>query len=432
MGRKFADFTVTAEEHSSELLQESGQLGEDVALALTDTDQQLIQQTATQDEGFTGVIVGDSSASENEQVMELETLNGGIQETFDAVYQFEDLLDIAQRAEKGEGLSDDAAQLVEMTHENLVKRLSLTKGSGIKSPVLSLENYRSKYSRKGATTITVATLEANFKEIVVKIKQAILRAWNIIQQTISDIAKNALVIKGQVKILETQLFSLKKKDSTMTHTELVKSGNGVRIGSKADAQTAGQILMSAKALIEGSANMADALRSFDVNGSWFTQTSSMVQRVVTSLGQGGSAGSHGHFGQGKSLSFSINEDSTVSIGFVETGNPVQSAKAPSIDEMLSIVKQTYEVADELAAFQKLLPSFKRSSEEVIKTVDGIVSDNNDDTERKEETRRSIRSAIDLVTYFGSSVPRKVYEVLRYTTAFLTEGVNNYGQRVTAQ
>lgn len=432
MGRKFIEFTVTAEELSTGLLQETGQPGSEVALAVTDTDQQLVQQTiAQEDEQFDGVVVGDETAAEQQRVMELESLNGGIQETFDAVTQFEDLLDIAERAEKGEGLTEDAAQLVQMTHEGMVNRSSLIKHLKLTKPVLSLENYRSQYSKKAATYATVATLEANFKQILIKIKEAIIRAWNIVQNGLTALVKNVHVTQAQIHTLSAQLNKLNSTDSSMRHSELLKVANGIRIGNKSDPQTAKMILISSLDLIHGAESMSDMLRSFNTNDRWFEQAASMVESVVTKLGSGAGQGTYGHLGNGLSVSFQRNSDDTISIGNVETGNPVEHAKAPTIDEMQSLLGDASMVVKSLKNYQRVLPDFKKASETIIKSVDDMISASQDSSDDKENQRKAIRSAIDMVTYFGSNVPSRVYFALKHVLAYISAGTNNYGRRETA-
>lgn len=305
------------------------------------------------------------------------------------------------------------------------------KGSSVKNPVLSLEHYRSDHSRKGASRVTVVTIESNFREILSKLKEAIIRAWNAIHQGLTNLIKNTEAVNIQLRSLEMQLNQLNRQDTRPKHSELQKPANGIRVGNKADVSTCLQILNTSGKLIDGGFQLVEALRNINLDERWFDQASSIVERVVHGLGPGAGDGTYGHLGAGRSVSFQRNSDSTISIGTVETGNPIEDARAPDIEEMKRLVKATDDVVSKLKAYERTLPAFRKASDTIIKTVDSIIGESNEETSVKEEKRKAIRAAVDMVTYFGSNVPGRTYAAIKYITTYITAGVNNYRQRDVA-
>lgn len=174
----------------------------------------------------------DDVVAETEEVSEME---GAVQEGTEASDTLVDLSGAMQeKVADGEGLSEDAAKVAEITIESIRVRLGMPKSIG-RMP--SMESFKSPRSRVEATKIALEATEGTFAKLWERIKAICSSIGESIKKFIANLLNNYGMLKKHLVVLQTKAKALKgaPEKADLDKGSLAKFFSQ---GGKADAGTA--------------------------------------------------------------------------------------------------------------------------------------------------------------------------------------------------
>lgn len=379
------------------------------------TDSGTSDETAAVADGQTAMVEGDQVLQEEGQGIEQDGEAATL--AMDATDKLQELVGAAERAKESGGFTQDFAQVVEITHEAIVAPLGMShrKTQHLSSPIVSLEHYSNVHFKDSA-------VEATCEKIRESIRQMIERVINALRNIATRIYNYGKELFSQKKTLEQQIASLEKaakakKDFKKKEEELGEAGAGARIGKEASAKTATDICLSAQRLMTASyAFMADVAHA-PSTGKSVDDLVNMRDKYIGRIGGGETPGTYGNLGKGQSIEFA--EDESGKLYIVDNGDEHSVVvKAPTADEVLSVLKAASKVLEEISEFNEIT----KYAETTIKGTIEKLTKGVQDEQAAEDLTAPARALLDFVTFFSTTAPRvsssAVREVLRYCSAGL--------------
>jgi len=414
-------------------------LSEEGALGATEDALEAAETAVDVAEGNTEVVA---------EAGEIDNLDTGIEDAFEAVDKVEELKDIAEETMQEGGMDEATAKAVEVAHESIMAAIGMShRHSGrTDSPVLSTESYRSAQSRSAATKLTIEKLSESAGKIIENIKRALKHAWNMVQNFFAGIMRNRALMEKHLNSLDAKVKGI-AAGSTMKSDKVKGGANGIRIDGKADADTASKVLQSASSLLSASQTVAAEVGKASLNddgtaGKWVADFGTKLSTAVHRLGNNGKAegkDAYGYLAGGRALVIDGGTDEQAArVSIVEVGKKVEEASAPSIDQMKRLVTQAKTVLNELRAYEKSIGDLRKGSELAIKALDHASSmtskaqdpDDKAATEAagkaRDGVKKAARTVITAMNKFGGPIPGSAFAAVKATADYVTAGVNNYG------
>lgn len=405
-----------------ENLSESGQLGatEDaVEAANTATD------------------VAEGNAEVVEDAAELDNIDTGVDDAFEAVDRIEELKDVAEGAMQEGGLTEDAAKTLEIAHESIMSSLGLShrKTNLSAKPVTTFESYRSSTSRAHATMVTLESLGDSIKTVVENIKRALKAALNMVQNFVAGLIRNRSLMDKHLTNLESKLKAIPSTAKPKSPT--VKGGaNSIRVDGKASAQTALQVLESSGKLIQGGAAVAASVAAFSATANWVNEFNASLKKVAEALGAGGSdegKKGYGHLSRGRSLVLVGGEEAGEAsrVELAEVQKKVEAADAPSVQEMSTVVRQAKSVLQALGQYERAIKDLQKGAQSALSSLESGYkaaakgSEQEDDKKTAGDVKAASRTVISALNKFGSPIPTAAFDAVKSAADFVTAGINNF-------
>ena len=395
------------------------------------------------------VDVADGNTEVVAEAGEIDNLDTGIEDAFEAVDKVEELKDIAEETMQDGGMDEATAKAVEVAHESIMAAIGMShRHSGrTDSPVLSNESYRSAQSRTSATKLTIEKLSESAGKIIENIKRALKHAWNMVQNFFAGIMRNRALMEKHLNSLEGKVKAI-PAGASMKGDKIKGGVNGIRIDGKADADTASKVLQSASSLLSASQAVAAEVGKASLNddgsaGKWVQDFSGKLTTAIHRLGTNGKAegkDAYGYLAGGRAVVVEGGTDEQAArIQLVEVGKKAEEAAAPSVDQMKRLVTQAKTVLGELRAYEKSIGDLKKGSELALRSLDHAssmtqkASQSEDDkagneaaNKTRDGVKKAARTVISAMNKFGGPVPGAAFAAVKATADYVTAGVNNYG------
>lgn len=412
---KLANLLATNEDLSS-----SGALGatEDALKA---------QETATE--------VADGNVEVIENAGEIDNLNTGIEDAFEASDRVEELLGAAEETMQQGGMSEKEAELLEISHESILSSLGMghRTTTHTSNPVPSLESFGSEVSRGSATLVTVESLKDTGKTIISKIVAALKAAWNTVSNFIAGLLRNRAVMARHLDNLEAKVKAI-PADAKPAKDSFKTAAAALSVAGKADVSTAKKILMTAKGLVNASITISGAFGAAADSKGAVTTIKAAVQRLPK---RGSDFGDLTH---GRTIAVKT-EDDYVTLEVKDSGAKAESIEAPSKAQMLDLISDAKARLTELRAAEKLAPGFKDVVEKITKRLsevkDQVRSKVGSDESKAEhsasaEAKKNARLAQAMMSKAGGTFPGAAYQAVKAVADYVTAGVNNHKAEAKAE
>lgn len=408
---RFANIIATVES-----LSESGALGatEDALEAA---------QTATD--------VAEGNVEVIEGVAEIDNMDTGIEDAFEAEGKIEDLLDAAEETLKEGGMSEAEAKLLEVSHESIMSTLGMGHRNTqlSRNPVCSLESYAGEQTRRSATMVTIESLKDSAmgiaKNIVAALKAALATVLNFIVGLLRNrglMEKHLNNLKSKVDKIDTTKFKKSKEDFAAAASSLTVDG-------KASVATATQILESAKKVVAGAITISSVLKTkADADPE---EAVSAVRSAVTSIGRHGDG--YGHLTGGRHLKIE-EKDGVINVTASEGSAKADKIAAPSKQEMSGLLTKALEVIRGLREFEKTQTKLKDAVEAIVARLNEYTSvvrskigteESKKKGEEAAKARKTARVARTIMTKAGGIMPSLAFAAVKAVADYVTAGLRNY-------
>lgn len=199
-----------------------------------------------------------------------------IDDADDAVNDLQALDGYVQETEEKGGMDETTAKIVQLTHENIMKRLGSKNAHemGMRNPVPSFENYKDKKDRKYATLETRKDIQYNIESIISKIGTMLKNAVESAVGFFKKLIDSAKKIHDHAQELSKKLQE-KGTEPNKPDFEFKETG----IGNKNDALTASSILASVSASMDCISKVLNDLKGAKFDDAW-------VDKIIVSLNSG--------------------------------------------------------------------------------------------------------------------------------------------------
>lgn len=387
------------------------------------------------DAAETATDVAEGNAEIVEDAGALDNVDTGIDGAFEAVDRVEDLAEVAEDAMKEGGLTEDAAKTLEIAHESIMSSIGLSVASGRSNkPVMTFENYRSAQSRAHATQVTLEALGESVKNVIETIKRALKAALAMVQNFVAGLLRNRALMEKHLNNLESKVKAI--PSSAKKKADTVKGGaNQIRINGKADPATAAAILKTATALLAAGTKISGTVGGFNATGDWVNKFNEEVKRDIISLGEGGKddgKAAYGHLSRGRSIVIEGGEEGAASrVNIVEVQKKVETASAPSQQEMGSLLTQAKTVLTSLGQYERAIKDLKKGAESALRALEsGFAataksSEKEEDGKKSSEVKAASRTVISAMNKFGAPIPGAAFDAVKATADYVTAGLNNF-------
>ncbi len=258
----------------------------------------------------TATDVAEGNAEVIEGAGEIDNLDLGIEDAFEAGDHIEELLEAAEGTMKEGGMTEQEAKLLEVSHESIMRSLGMSHRttSLSKNPIVTIESYGSSQTRQSATIATIESLVSSGKNIVTQLIAALKAAWNTVSNFVAGLLRNRDLMDKHLSNLQAKVKAL--GDDLKPRAESFKAGAAsLSVDGKASPATARQILQSASSLIAASVTIASSIKVVTKPD----EAAASVEAALTRLPKHGD--SYGHLTLGRSIKVK-KEDGTISVSIL--------------------------------------------------------------------------------------------------------------------
>lgn len=408
---RFANLVATIEN-----LSESGALG------ATEDALEAAQTAADVAEGNAEII---------KDAGELDNIDTGIEDAFEAQDKIEDLIEAAEETAQNGGMSDKEAKLLEISHESIMSTLGMGhRTTGLSAnPVASLESYASAQTRMPATLVTIESLKDSVKNLGGKIIAALKAALSTVVNFVVGLLRNRALMEKHLNNLKAQVEKLDAAKLKMKETSFTGGAAALTLDGKANSGTALLILDTARRLVSSSITLSSVIKT--KADSTPEEANKAVKDAVESIGTNGDG--FGYLTKGRKVKFEIKEDvGTVSV--TEVGKTAEKIDAPSKKEMSELLTDAIAVIKTMREMSKTETNFKDAVNKIINRLSEVANVvrskiGSEESKKKAEeaaaSRKSARVARAVMTKAGGTFPSLAFAAVKAVADYVSAGIRNY-------
>lgn len=408
---RFANLVATIEN-----LSESGALG------ATEDALEAAQTAADVAEGNAEVI---------KDAGELDNIDTGIEDAFEAQDKIEDLIEAAEETAQNGGMSDKEAKLLEISHESIMSTLGMGhRTTGLSAnPVASLESYASAQTRMPATLVTIESLKDSVKNLGGKIIAALKAALSTVVNFVVGLLRNRALMEKHLNNLKAQVEKLDTNKLKQASSEFTTAAAALSVDGKASEETAHKVLDTARKLVAGSITMSATMKT--KADSTPAEAVKAVKDIVEGFGANGDG--YGNLTSGRKLKVEVKDD-TISVTVADGAAKAEKIAAPSKAAMGALLTKAIDIIKALREMSKTETSLKDAVNAIINRLSeyaNVVRSKvgSDDSKKKAEqaaaARKSARIARSVMTKAGGTFPALAFAAVKAVADYVTAGLRNF-------
>lgn len=400
---------------------------------------------STDDYVETKAEVDDASEEVASDTTEVEEMTTSVDDGVEASDTLVDLgSEVSKKVDDGEGLSESAARIAEITIESIRVRLGMPPSIG-RMP--SMESFKSPRSRVEATKIALeAGIVDTLKNIWKKIKEISTKIWEKIKMFLSNLSKNYDSLDKHINTLKSRASGL---DSKLTGKEIENKSlaKAFSINGKANPDTIDKTFKNIGALFlafkEMTSGVQPIMSTID-NGVSKQDSIKILDKISKGISShlpngkiSDEAGETVHkfpdMPGGKTLVMNVGKsEPSFSIRFEDSADVAKVIKSADANEINSIIEHTQvltmfgkEIRKKFELSEKL---FKIASNTADKMIDVISKAADADTEKDKLENLKVASKvvstfIKATSFFTSMVPGMHYSTCRNAAEYISVSIS---------
>lgn len=398
--------------------------------------------------------------SVDEQTMvqtDVEEMTAAIESAIDEASDLEEIGEtLEESVEEGEGVSEDAARVVDIAVESIRARLGMPASVRSTRVVPALESFGSSASRLTATQIALEGIGDQVKKVWETIKRVAAQVWEKIKSFFVGLLRNASLLKKHLEALKARAKAVPAgakpaKEVLDSKSLAVALGNG----AKADASTVKELNENAIKLVMAGANFNEGIHKAaaemtkaltgDIGNIEFLKPAEAALSVLPVVKEEGNKTVYGPFGGGKVITVTKKEEGEdvtfdLTIGKAEAKASAITALTQAqlvgvIDEALQIVTTLQDTRKTSAAYEKAEKVLRTTIEKGINAITAVEKATASDDEAGKEAvkqatanqkkvQRSLRTYIGMASRVNSSFPGIAFTTAKAMADYVSLSINN--------
>lgn len=371
----------------------------------------------------TTVDVAEGNVQMAKDVAELDNLDMGIVDAFDAVKSIEELMELAEDTMKEGGMTPRVAKALEISHESIMSSIGMGHRTTTesKNPIVTMESFKSAQTRISGTIQTMENLQESISNVKEKIKAGLQQAIAMVIQFFGSLTKNRQAMEQHLSNLAGQVTAIpadaQKKGESVP-------GGAISVNGQANAGTARQILAAGKALLEGAMMLTVEIGKVNpAQGDPAAITNALSEKTQ---GLVASLGNNNAFTKGRKLTAEGGL-----LGLVDGGQAAAEATAPSREEMTGLLNEAKNVLQVLRSYEAGIKNLQRGAEASLaalnanetaaQQVEGASGADSAGKARELLARGVSRQ----VSRLGSQVPAWAFDAVKATADYVRAGIGNF-------
>lgn len=369
-------------------------------------------------------VSGETAAAETD----ISSLDTGIADAEAAEDKIEELQGIAEASlagdnetvsdgevgQEGEGLSQGEANLIEITHESIMKSVGFAR----ERVTYTAESFVGD-NRRQATLEALEGLKDSAKKLGGNIVAALKAALNTVMNFIAGLLRNRALMAKHLANLAEKVKAIPANATKKAET-LKAGAKALSVAGQANVKTAELVITGGAHLVDYSVKLANDIASIKSADEAAKRATSVITNEV-------------HATNGRTLAVKAGEEGSVNFAF-EEGKTAEEIQAPDRNQMAGLLKKAQVVLDELRKFEVTQAKFKSAVSAIIARLgevkDTVMSKVGSEEGKAKagesaEAKKQARLARNILSKAGAAFPSAAFASVKAVADYVTAGVNNY-------